>query len=263
MDSQDVLKQYEGYYTIGMVQSKLKEMGADIPIPTIRNWANELHQLQVHTLNRSSLRGERIFNELDLEIIKFIYDAKKRFGNSMTMVAICTMIQEQDRFKQHLSYNPTDSDVNVSESGVPVIAEHKLREYLRDELKEISSLKSELNELIKNYQDQILLLPNYEEEREQRKKDTEELLTMALNDTKLLVEQKRTRELETRTAIVNGKIEERRIIAKLRKKAEDEWSRNPVKTGLFIKKEDQAAKLLFIEKYIDEHLEEAYKEIEK
>lgn len=256
MDFNERLKNYEGYHTIGQAATKLKEQGIEIPIPTIRNWVNEMHQLQFHTLKRSNVRGERIFFDLDIEIIRFIYEAKKKFGNSLTMIAICTMIQEQERFKAHLEYNPTDSDLTSGETGAPVLTEHRLREYLKAELDELNRLKEEMIQAKLHYEEQLRLLPDATEEKEKRIKEIEETVFAE----ELLNKQKEERLIETRTAIVNAQIKERTIRAKLRVRAEEEWSKNPVMKGFLLKKEDTAAKLLFIDKFIDKNYE---KEITK
>ncbi|MEF2246407.1 hypothetical protein [Paenibacillus sp. IITD108] len=228
----DHLKQYEGFYTIGDVHTKLLEMGINKPVPTIRNWVNDLHQFQVHTLGRNS-RGERIFKTSDIEIIRFIAEAKNRFGNNLSMATICQMIVENEAFKEHLFYDPNDGNTS-GESNAPALPEHRIREYLKQELEEISKIKEEMLEMKNNYELQLKQLPSPEKEKEERA-------------------------IEFRTMILDRNALERRVRTKLREEAIKEWDKNPIKKGFLIKSEDTAAKILFIDKFIDEHFEERLK----
>lgn len=242
--AEDLFKKWEGYYTIGHAKDKLMTLGANVPIPTIRNWSNELHQLQVHTLPRNQ-RGERIYSEIDIQILQFIYEAKKRFGTNMTMDAIASMIQSDEKFINHLSFDPTDGGQSDPGNAL-VVAEHRLKEIVRAELEELTSIKQqmltaqeEMREAKEQYEKQLLLLPDPSEEKRQRNKEMRNLL------------------LEKITT--NRKIERR-----LTEKAEREWGLSPKKKGFLFKTEDLVAKAAFIKEYVDKHFdEELRKEFEE
>ncbi len=222
--------QFDGFYTIGDVQTKLKEdYGITKPIPTLRNWVNDLHQHQIHTLPRNS-RGERIFRDKDIDILRYISEAKQRYGNNLSMAAICQNIAESEVFKDHLNYDATDGGEGAA--SMPTLPEHRIREFLKGELDEIKKIQEELIKTKSDYESKLLLLPDPETERLERM-------------------------VEVRTIIHNRSSLERRVRVKLREKAEQEWNKNPVKRGILFKTEDTAAKVLFIEKYIDEHMDSA------
>lgn len=247
----DQFEQYEGYVTIGMAQDKLKKMGKTIAIPTMRNWVNDMHQYKTHTIPRNS-RGERIFSEQDLEIIGFIYDAKQRFGNNLTMQAICTMIQE--RFAEHLHYDP-NFDSDEAGGSAPVLSEHRLREFLKDELLVLEQLKQEMLAARDAYTQKLELMPSAEEEAEKAeslKREIEENVLKSLPSAE-------ERAIELRTYTLDKSTTENRVRKRLRQQAEALWAQNPKKVGFLVKREDIAAKLEFIQQYELDHFEEEIK----
>jgi len=233
----ETFEKYEGYVTIGMAHEKIKKDGITIPIPTMRNWVNDLHQLKIHTIPRNT-RGERIFSENDTQILKFIYEAKQKFGNNLTMTAIGTMIS--DKFAQTLHYDPNfdNTDDGVS---MPVLSEERLREFLRAELQELQMLKLEMNKAKEFYEERLSLLPSPEEEE------------------RIKEEEIRQRKLEIRQSELDGALVENRVRRRLREKAEAIWKQNPKTVGLLFKREDTAAKLEFIQQYELDHFDEELK----
>ncbi|RUS44955.1 hypothetical protein [Cohnella sp. AR92] len=234
----DQFEQYEGYVTIGIANEMLKKESVTIPVPTMRNWVNDLHHLKVHTIPRNQ-RGERIFSLKDIEILRFIYEAKQRFGNNITMQAIGTMIVE--KFPQHLHYDPNFDSEEDGVGGLPVLAEDRLREFLRKELQEIQTIKEEMNEVIDSYKQRLSLMPSPEEEARMKEEERIRLIT------------------EMRQNDLNRMFTEDRVRQRLRAKATELWNQNPKKIGVFKKKEDTAAKLEFIKKYEDENFQDEIK----
>ncbi|WP_336788354.1 hypothetical protein [Paenibacillus sp. MMO-177] len=233
-------QKWDGFLTIGSVREKLMDEGITIPTPTIRNWVNELQELKVHTIPRNA-RQERVFSKNDIEIIKFIYQAKKRFGNP-NMDGIAAMIQE--KFAGSLNYDPSEES---GEEGVSfALMEQRLKESIRTEVEQLYALREEVKKELAdltnfkrnmegNYEKQVqLLMPNPEEE-------------------------KKARAVETRTAILNERSAERRVRQRLQQQAEDLWKQNPQKKGIIFKSEDMAAKIMFVQAYIDKRLEDEMK----
>lgn len=231
----DMFKKWEGYLTIGSAKEKLQNLGANVPIPTIRNWVNELHQLQVHTLPRNQ-RMERIFSETDVQILLYVFEAKKRFGNNLTMEAIVAMIQDHDKLKDHLNYDPTDG--GQSDPGGLAVSEHRIRELLRSEMNEMKQDLIKAKEIYETaaakLETQLLMLPDPEVEKSQRT-------------------------VEMRTLIFDARATERKVRSRLKERAEGEWAKNPVKRGLIFKSEDLGAKTIFIESYIEKHIDDEIK----
>ncbi|WP_240420381.1 hypothetical protein [Paenibacillus periandrae] len=226
----DHFEQYEGYVTIGIAHERMKKGGINIPIPTMRNWVNELHQLKIHTIPRNT-RDERIFSKEDIEIIRFISEAKQRFGNNITMQNIGSMLLEN--FSQHLHYDPNDSQ-EQQQGIIPILSEERLKDFLKTELQEINLLKLEMEQSKTKYEEMLRLMPDPIEEEKQRKK-------------------------ELRQHDLDRSFTENRVNKRLREKAEAVWNKNPKKIGVIFKKEDTAAKLEFIELYKLEHYEEEMK----
>lgn len=227
MNNKDQYEEYRGFLTIGLANEKLKKEGLDIAIPTMRNWVNDLHQLQIHTIPRNS-RGERIFSELDIEIIRFIKRAKVEFTNNLTMQAIGNMLQSQEIFKDHLHYDPNDNEVS-SEMSLTT-SEARLKELFKNELEELREMKYEMKELKESYESRLELLSSPEDDKKQRA-------------------------LEYRQYLLDKSFTENKIRRRLREEAIVEWRKNPKTTGIFVKKEDAAAKIDFIDEYISSRIE--------
>ncbi|MDQ0896278.1 MULTISPECIES: hypothetical protein [unclassified Paenibacillus] len=79
------------HWTIGRAKEHLeKEEGISIPAQTLRNWFNELHESKVHTLKRNQ-RGERVLDETDIAIAKYIHAAREK---SLSVKALVPFIQQ-------------------------------------------------------------------------------------------------------------------------------------------------------------------------
>ncbi|KIV58937.1 hypothetical protein AM501_23955 [Aneurinibacillus migulanus] len=78
------------FLTVGQVSDLL-----DVPAVTIRDWGNRLEDLGVHYLKRND-RGERIYEETDIAIIRFIQEYKKKYGRFTTMEDLGRMILDDE-----------------------------------------------------------------------------------------------------------------------------------------------------------------------
>ncbi|NHN33364.1 hypothetical protein [Paenibacillus agricola] len=247
----DHFELYEGHVTIGIAHEKMKKAGISIPIPTLRNWVNDLHLLKIHTIPRNT-RDERIFSKEDIDILRFIAEAKQRFGSNVTMQTIGTMLLEN--FSQHLHYDPHDS--NLEHGITPILSEERLKDFLRAELQEISTLKLEMEQSKAKYEEMLRLMPDPVEEAERLKNEIHQQVVSLMPDPKAEALQHK---MELRQHDLDRSFTENRIQKRLREKAEEIWNRNPKKTGFIFKKEDTAAKLEFIELYKLDHYEEEMK----
>ncbi|WP_162551239.1 MerR family transcriptional regulator [Paenibacillus tepidiphilus] len=245
----------DGTVTIGVAHELLKKENLTVPITTLRNWVNELHQMKVHTVPRNP-RGERVFSDKDLEILKFIADLKKRFGNNISMQQIGSKILEV--FSDFVSYDPSD-DSEYEGKSLAFNSVDKLKEFLSEEIQQLLTLKEEfqqqkeeleeerrrfnyskgveITKLRELFEEKILLLPDPEEEKRKREEDLQQV------------------KIEMRSQNLNRSLLENRIRKKLREEAEKTWSDNPQKTGIIFKKENFALKEAFIQNYIIENFE--------
>jgi len=78
------------HWTIGRAKEHLENEGMSIPAQTLRNWFNELHDSKIHTLKRNE-RGERVLDETDIAIAKFIYESREK---NLTVKSLVPFIQQ-------------------------------------------------------------------------------------------------------------------------------------------------------------------------
>jgi hypothetical protein len=210
-------------WTLGKAADYLVEQGYDVPVSTLRGWFNELHRIKIHTLDRNE-RKDRVLNETDIQIAKYIHDAKNEFGGQISLKTI-----GQELVKKFNVYY--DQQAQEEDSfQLQIFDEDKIKEFLKEQLQ---SKAIELEELIeKKYQNRLALLPS----------PAEELVKM------------RSTYLDIRIIEIQAKKE-------LKKEALDLWSKNPVKVGFIIKKESTSKKEEFIENYIDERIEQKIVEL--
>lgn len=219
----------QAHWTLGKAAEHLQEQGMDVPVTTLRGWFNELHKHRIHTLSRND-RKDRVLNERDLKIAEFIYEAKKQYGNQITMKTI----GEQIASKFDVFYTNDEDDDKFQ---LEVFEENRLKEFINLAITEkVESLKLELvKEYDEKYQQQLALMPSEKTLKEERL-------------------------LEAKTMTYNLWLTEKKIRKILEQEALEKWNANPVKTGFLIKKEDLHRRAEFIQQYIDEHLPERLKE---
>ncbi|OXS54984.1 hypothetical protein B1A99_24705 [Cohnella sp. CIP 111063] len=130
------------------------------------------------------------------------------------------------------------------------------REFLKEEL---SRIRNENNDQIENIEKKLTTVTKAQEET--MRSLLEENTAMIKNSLTKSENQKsdEERSIELRQALHNELALSRRVHQRLRMEAIEAWNKNPVKTGLFKKKEDLSAKTLFIEEFIANRIEEEYK----
>ncbi|MDQ0231771.1 hypothetical protein [Metabacillus malikii] len=188
---------------------------------TVANWFNQLHELKLHCVNRSPLTGEKVFDELDLEIalhIKALRDKKlsineifEDIGNQCKL-RYFSIDDSLDEVKEH------NSDYERLKMELLYIVQDVLSESLWDEFE---TIRKKLKALIDG-------LPSMMDERHNRIKDL------------LII---------------------RRIEAELETEALHKWTTEPVsvriKRGFFFKKEENIeARNQYVKGYIMKNLEE-------
>jgi hypothetical protein len=219
------MSETKNYYLLGMAADKLKEQGMEVPATTLRGWFNELHRLKVHTLPRNE-RRERVLSDIELKIAEYIFEAKKNFGNQVTIKTIAEQMAErfdmryvaEDNESFHLEVLDDERIRNLIQTMVGMELA-KAKEQLYEETAALLGEKAKA------------LLPNPEEERESRL-------------------------LMIRTEQLNMWSSEKKVRQQLRNEALEEWKKNPKKTGFFVKKEDVNERNIFIEEYIEKNLTE-------
>ncbi|MDQ1914419.1 hypothetical protein RAC89_29000 [Paenibacillus sp. GD4] len=217
------------HWTLGKAAEHLQEQGMDIPVTTLRGWFNELHKHKIHTLSRNE-RRDRVLNERDLKIAEFIYEAKKQYGNQITMKTI----GEQIAGKFDVYYVQEEEEDKFQ---LEVFEENRLKEFIQVAVTErVEALRQDLIlEYEQKYQQQLALMPSQESLKEERM-------------------------VENKTVAYNLWLTEKKLRKILEDEALERWKANPIKTGFLIKKEDPYRKLEFIQKYIDEQLPQRLKE---
>lgn len=227
--------QFEDYLTIGKAAEKLKERNVNVQMATLRNWFNELENLKVHSLPRTANnKRERVLSPLELDIAEFIYNYRQKFGQKISMSSIVPSLREKFN---NLYYDDTEDgspgDVDLIELQNTVVMQIE---------EQVSILKREL------HQEMI-------EELERR----ENAKQLALPDPSEIAREEERRAKEQEKAIHAAQLNlwttENRVKLVLKSEAENLWNSNPVKTGIFIKREDLAKKMEFIQKYIDDNKE--------
>lgn len=228
--------QYEDYLTIGKAAEKLKERQVNVQMPTLRNWFNELENLKVHSLPRTANnKRERVLSPLELDIAEFIYKHRQKFGQKISMSSIVPALMDQ--FGDKLYYDDSEDEAN----GAIDITQLQ-NDMIQQVEQQVSLIKQEL------YQEMI---------DELNRRDNEKILALPDPEEIAREEEKRVKEQEKaiHAAQLNLWTTENRIKLLLRDEAEALWNKNPVKTGLFVKKEDLAKKMEFLQNYIDHNIE--------
>lgn len=227
--------QFEDYLTIGKAAEKLKERNVHVQMPTLRNWFNELENLEVHSLPRTANnKRERVLSPLELDIAEFIYNYRQKFGQKISMSSIVPSLREKF---ENLYYDDqkdgSPSDLNLLE----------LQNTMLQQIEEqVSLLKREM------HQEMIEELERMEKAKQLALPDPSEIARE---------EERRAKEQEKmiHEAQLNLWTTENRLKLILKSEAEELWNKNPVRTGIFIKKEDVAKKMEFVQKYIDDNKE--------
>ena len=192
---------------------------------TIDGWFKSLEKKGIHYVNRDA--GEKIYDELDLKIAKFIYyQRREKFSLEQIFKVLPSYIETRP-------FPPDEEVIELPKSYEEMIAKIK-KDIYSDIGKEVERVvESRVQEKLSSYtQEMQKLLPSPEEQRAER---------------------------------FNVIMTNHKITKKLQKEAIEKWEAKPIeermtKIGWFRKVEDTAKKESFIQNYINEHFERALKE---
>jgi hypothetical protein len=131
-------------WTLGKASEYLIEQGYDIPTSTLRGWFNELHRLKIHSLERSD-RKDRVLYDTEIQIAKYIHDAKKQYGSQISMKTVGTEIAN----KFNVFHNELDNEETFQ---LQVFDEEKIKEFFKEEV------TTQLQEMQKSFEKKFALL---------------------------------------------------------------------------------------------------------
>lgn len=98
------------FVTLGDASERL-----NVPSPTLRNWTDQLEELDVHYVKRNQ-RNERVYYDNDIEIFEWLRDLKKEYGRKTTMKDLTNVMREMtERFEfrgQEEAPSPTPNPSN-------------------------------------------------------------------------------------------------------------------------------------------------------
>lgn len=131
-------------WTLGKASEYLIEQGFDIPTSTLRGWFNELHRLKIHSLERSD-RKDRVLYDTEIQIAKYIYEAKKQYGSQISMKTVGVEIAN----KFNVFHNELDNEESFQ---LQVFDEEKIKEFFKEEV------TTQLQEMQKVFEKKYALL---------------------------------------------------------------------------------------------------------
>lgn len=216
-----------------IISEKLQEITNDskasVHYNTVDKWFKALENKRIHYITRAA--GEKIYNEMDLEIGLFI--AEKRKGNRYRLDAIYELIPDELDVRPFPPDFHDEQSTSIDESLLERRVLEKMNKFLAQQF-EIQQEQNRMNmqKLISDSLQKMLPNPiSAEEERAQRMTD---------NITRMRVE---------------WKLEEEAIV---------EWEKLPEKertkrVGVFRKDVDVIKREQFIRNYKKQHLEDALK----
>ncbi|MCA1022135.1 hypothetical protein [Halobacillus litoralis] len=136
-----------------MIKVKFLKIGQaadrlNIPVPTLREWSNELEKLGVHVLERNN-RNERIIYPEDYAIFNYINSQRKKHGRHKTLQIISYEIEKEftcrkgSKQPRHLTAN---SQWNIDYTALDEIDISILLEGFSEEIGEVSKIIRESDE---------------------------------------------------------------------------------------------------------------------
>ncbi|MED0677624.1 MerR family transcriptional regulator [Aneurinibacillus thermoaerophilus] len=156
----------------------------DVPVPTLRDWCNRLEELGIHYLKRND-RQERIFEETDIEIMRFIRNLKKKYGRYTSMEDIGRLIQENEELEcrhEIIAPPPREEGTSVSKE---VYSSEVLRQVYQDAIVAASAeIVKQTENLLHQYTEQMT------EKIADKLKEQEEAMQKELEAHKKFMDQK-------------------------------------------------------------------------
>lgn len=205
---------------------------------TVSTWFNKLEKAHIHYINRIDETGEKIYDDLDLEIAIYI---RKRRNEKAALNIIFNEIKE----KFEVRPVPAEEEKNSSNQELFLQVSDNILEKLdfaglkKEIIQEIKSAYEEvaaaqLAHIVQSYESLIDRLPAQDEYEEERERRFQEMVL------------------------------KRRIEYQLEKEAILLWTSKPEseryrKVGWFRKEEDTLKRELFVKEYISSHFAERLK----
>lgn len=240
-----------GYYKISDFAEKIGKHSN-----TVDRWFNDLERRQLHYVSRSE-DGDKVYNDLDIEIGLFIRDRREE---KWSLAAIYHELE--DRFD--LRPFPEGG------AGLPQIADFEsLQRQFNDQIQQVikQAVQTEIAEVRRQFEEVLKQLPKTEDIAKLLPQPgvIEDAVKAQVEEIKKHFPQPKD-PAEERQHRLDEWIGIERIKAQLRKEALEEWKKMPEsekmrKAGLFglKKEEDRDKRDLFIQTYVDDHLEDRLK----
>lgn len=170
----------------------------DMPAPTLRGWSDKLEEMNVHYLERNH-RDERIFYESDIEIFRFMKEAKDLYGRKSTTIDLgYVLLEKSDEFqlrqREDVPSVPNRS-LSIADLDLTSVLENQAFQSFMSELIRTST-KGVSNEIIfnvsKSIEDNIVtqLLERIEEKEKEREEELK-LIKEEQQKTMMLLEQQK------------------------------------------------------------------------
>ncbi len=211
--------------------SEFAKLVDDRAIQTVDGWFKDLENNLIHYVSREKNSGRKIYSELDLQILKFIDEGRKK---KLPLDVIFSEIPKHFETRPF----PTDSEQTMKSEGLDIeVFRTKLVSAATEAMgKQIAPILEAINQ-VAIAQQSLQLESNENKEKEKIEKKEQQLLN----------------------AILIKKIE-----SKLRKEALDKWEQLPQekrerRVGLFRKAEDIEKRSIFIDSYVVERIEDEIK----
>ncbi|MCP1161425.1 hypothetical protein [Bacillus infantis] len=234
------------YWQIGEFHKLVPNRG----LTTVDNWFKHLEENKVHYIGREVDTGQKIYNELDRDIL--IYIDKRRKENIPIKVITDELVGKFELRPFPPGENKTDNTRVLDLEAIQKRFQDTIRESYQESLTEI---KSEIGDLLTHYfKENLKPLIETNDTIKLRIEEDLKHYEERINDERKLAEERRMLE----------NLKARKVGSLLRTKALKEWANKPasermVKTGFFSKSEDINKRDIFVEEYINKHYDEEYK----
>lgn len=203
---------------------------------TIDGWFKQLEEKHLHYVNRNEY-GEKIYDQLDLEIALFI---RQKRSERWSHDGIFAELPNQFDLRPALYDQTTNAPQNIDITLMRMEFENVAREIAAGQAREMKQLIEEataaqVSQIKQQYEDILKRIPQYKSKNEERQERITEMITR------------------------------RRIENNLEREALNIWSTKPeserlIRVGFLRKEEDRDKKERFVREYINEYYEVRIKE---
>lgn len=197
-------------------------------LSTVNRWIKHLEDQRIHYVNRIQSTNQRFYDELDLQVVKFIME--KTENNKYTLQGVFDLLQD----------NP------------PFALRPFPEEYAQDQYKRDPDPDESVAELLIKLQEGLEAITDpYKQQFE----STVRTLQAVLDESK-----------NNQDETIDEMAIHQQLMSSIKLEALDEWDRQPdsekwIKTGWFSKAIDQSKRDRFIENYIKANYEKRLREI--